>query len=103
MHLKNKGNDYAAAAGRDVFEQAPKTVWAAIAVSSLTMGGDRLSDARELVLREWQTLHQQGIIPQAPPKKLMATLPPEDDEHRDEDLADDLLDDHDLSPAGPVS
>jgi hypothetical protein len=89
MHLKNKSNDYVGAMGGDVFAAAPKTVLAAVAVSLATLGGDRLSDARELILREWHTLHQNGIVPQPVPPKLLNTLPPEDDEHSAEDLADD--------------
>lgn len=62
------GNEYFDAAGRDVFSKCPKAVWAAIAISALTCGGDHLDEARELVLKEWAILHQNGIVPQAPPK-----------------------------------
>ncbi len=62
------GNDYSQALS-DVYNKAPKAVIAAVAVSMLTSGGDRLYEARELFLKEWETLHINGIIPQSPPKK----------------------------------
>lgn len=52
-----------------MYEGCPKSVWAAIAVSYATQGGDELSNARAAVLREWRTLHEQGIVPQRPPKE----------------------------------
>jgi hypothetical protein len=61
-------NDYALAVGRDLYASIPKAVWAAIAVSALTQGGDRLDEAAALVAREWAILHSNGIVPQAPNK-----------------------------------
>ena len=51
-----------------LYDSIPKAVFAAIAVSALTIGGDYLEDAKELILNEWNVLHQNGIVPQEPPK-----------------------------------
>ncbi len=67
MNLKNKSNTYVDQLA-DLFDKTPKAVLAAIAVSSLTTGGDYLERARELVLEEWRILHQAGIVSQKPPK-----------------------------------
>lgn len=50
-----------------MFADCPKHVFAAIAVSALTCGGDHLDEARELVVREWWLLYHNGIVPQKPP------------------------------------
>ena len=60
------GNEYALAVGGELYEQIPKAVWAAIAVSALTCGGDQLEDAAPRVAREWDALHAAGIVPQRP-------------------------------------
>lgn len=65
MNLKNKRNLYADQLG-DIFDECPKAVLAAIAVSFATTGGDFLSEARERIAEEWHILHQAGIVPQAP-------------------------------------
>lgn len=62
-----QGNEYAAEVG-DLYNVAPKAVWAAIAVSLATCGGDRLDEARALVLHEWRALHTAGVVKQEPPK-----------------------------------
>lgn len=68
-------NEYATAAGLEVYELIPKAVWAAIAVSSLTRAHDELDDAlstgdttaiADAIRDEWQVLHQNGIVPQRP-------------------------------------
>jgi hypothetical protein len=64
------GNEYAGTLEKYVFEQTPKSVFAAIAVSSLTCGGDYLEHATRRVVTEWDTLHTNGIVPQAVPAKL---------------------------------
>lgn len=51
------------------YNDIPKAVWAAIAVSALTTGGELINDARERVFNEWTILHQNGIVPQKPPTK----------------------------------
>lgn len=66
MHLAAKSNEYADAAG-DLLDATPKAVWAAIAISALTTGGDRISEARELIATEWDRLHSNGIVPQRVP------------------------------------
>lgn len=66
-HSANKvQNEYALAVGGALFEEIPKAVWAAIAVSALTCGGDQLDEAARLVAAEWQALHHAGIVPQTP-------------------------------------
>lgn len=72
MNLQNKSNGYVDALGNlgvkgNLFESCPKTVFAAIAVSALTCGGDYLEHARERVIAEWWTLFDNGIVPQRPP------------------------------------
>jgi len=61
-------NDYARTLGA-LYDDTPKAVFAALAVSSLTCGGDALAEARERVLAEWQILHDNGIVPQKPPRE----------------------------------
>lgn len=61
-------NGYAAALG-SIFEDAPKAVLAAIAVSALTVGGDYLDDATSRLVTEWHALHLSGIVPQAVPRR----------------------------------
>lgn len=70
IKANKQGNNYYLQAGRDVFEACPKAVWAAIAISSLTCGGDELEQARERILSEWQALYDNGIVPQKLPAAL---------------------------------
>jgi len=51
---------------RGMYDDIPKAVLAAIAVSAMTCGGDHLDEAKSLIAEEWQALHNQGIVPQAP-------------------------------------
>jgi hypothetical protein len=67
MHLNNLVNPYQKALG-ELFEEMPKSVIAAIAVSSLTVGGDFLDEAKRRAAREWQVLFDAGIVPQRPGK-----------------------------------
>lgn len=58
-------NEYA----RLVFDiDAPKTVWMAIAFSLAmrTVGNNDATDARNLLMSEWQALYDNGIVPQKP-------------------------------------
>lgn len=71
MHALARGNEYADALGK-LFDEVPKAVFAAIAVSALTNGGDQLAEARSKVAAEWLTLWQNGIVPQ-PPSRLAKT------------------------------
>jgi hypothetical protein len=59
-------NEYAAAV--DGYNRIPKAVFAAIAVSSLTQGGDYLVETNDRLLREWWALYSAGIVPQKPNK-----------------------------------
>lgn len=61
-------NEYAGVLSDKLYEQTPKAVFAAIAVSSLSCGGDNLKQAEDLLLNEWRCLHQNGIVPQKPPR-----------------------------------
>lgn len=60
-----KSNNYALTLG-DLYARTPKAVFAAIAVSALTSGGDYISEARARLLEEWKILHDNGIVPQKP-------------------------------------
>src|SRR5258708_7158591 len=69
--------DYASQLSRALYEAAPKAVFAAIAVSPAMNGGTQVEDdetADRYVLREWSLLHRQGLVAQAPPKKLLALV-----------------------------
>lgn len=61
-------NEYSQALGT-LFDETPKAVLAAIAVSALTCGGDRLEEAKARVAHEWRILHANGIVPQKPGKE----------------------------------
>ena len=60
-------NEYAASLGLALYDAVPKEVFAAIAISILTCGGDRLGDAPYGLLHEWQCLHEAHIVSQRPP------------------------------------
>jgi hypothetical protein len=60
-------NGYATALDRKLYEETPKAVFAALAVSALTLGGDYIDEANQRVMDEWWTLHDNGIVPQKPP------------------------------------
>lgn len=70
-HAGKIQNEYQRTLG-DLFNDIPKAVLAAIAVSALTCGGDHLDTAKERVCREWLILYQNGIIPQKPNGEAMA-------------------------------
>jgi hypothetical protein len=59
-------NDYMSELGT-LYAATPKAVFAAIAVSYATCGGDYIERAHENVLRDWWVLHENGIVPQRPP------------------------------------
>lgn len=62
-HLNNLTNLYADALG-SMFDEIPKSVLAAIAVSALTCGGDEIAFAAHRVAAEWQALYDNGIVAQ---------------------------------------
>ncbi len=65
MHMHAKTNEYQEQYPR--FDATPKAVIAAIAYSlALQLTEDNHDAARELIMDEWGTLHQNRIIPQKP-------------------------------------
>lgn len=80
-------NEYAGELGK-LYAQTPKAVFAAIAVSALTTGGDWLDEAQPRILKEWYALYRAGIVPQKPPApeppdKYAAGTDPNDERYRD--------------------
>ena len=76
-NLKNLQNGYAAELGA-LFDEMPKSVLAAIAVSAITSGGDYLDEAQQRVAHEWRILNENQIVPQKPGKvarRIMADHP----------------------------
>ena len=72
MAINKLWNDYADIIDARLYERLPKAVLAAIAVAYITRlnGDDTLridGEVDELLLDEWQALHSNGIVPQAPP------------------------------------
>jgi hypothetical protein len=65
MALNKTSNEYAQSLG-DVFDKTPKAVFAAIAASFATCGGDYLNEAQMRIINEWWTLYENGIVPQKP-------------------------------------
>ena len=51
----------------NLYEVCPKAVFAAIAISALTDGGDRLEAAKDRLVSEWWALYRAGIVSQRPP------------------------------------
>lgn len=70
-HLGNKLNGYVTALDLRFYEEMPKSVLAALAVSFATAhhGDDQLGLAAQRLAREWLALHEAGIVPQAPGKR----------------------------------
>lgn len=67
--VNKTGNEYAEVLGQELYDKTPKAVFAAIAISALTCGGDQMSEARERILAEWLALYQNRIVPQKPPRQ----------------------------------
>jgi hypothetical protein len=84
MAINKISNEYARAFG-DLYERTPKAVFAAIAFSALTCGGDNWDGGQAALLKEWRTLHANGIVPQAPPGEALAG-----ETGRRDTMADDL-------------
>ena len=72
-HLNNLSNEYAALLGA-LFDEMPKAVIAALAVSFISSGGDHLDKVALQCAAEWDTLYRQGIVPQKPLKVARALL-----------------------------
>ncbi len=75
MHLNNKSNKHVKELGL-LFDQCPKAVLAALAVSFASVA--RPGDADQALATEWVQLHAEGVIPQ-PPSRHARTLAGEDD------------------------
>lgn len=67
MPLNKTPNQYADVLDQKLYAACPKAVFAAIAVSYASAGGDHLNLANENIIREWWTLFDNGIVPQKPP------------------------------------
>lgn len=72
-------NEYTKTLPDGVYADIPKAVWAAIAISLATCGGDTLDDAARAVVYEWAILHTNGIVPQQVPASLRAYNRPEEE------------------------
>jgi len=59
-------NEYQGALSSDFYRLCPKAVFAAIAVSLASDGGDSLEEAEQNIKSEWWILYQNGIVPQKP-------------------------------------
>lgn len=68
MHMKAKPNEYQRELG-PLYDAAPKAVFAAVVVSLLSCGGDDMAGVAEKFRKEWETLHDNGIVPQRAPAK----------------------------------
>lgn len=70
-----KQNEYTRAIGMKAFDETPKAVFAAIAISFVMLRGDENGDelpanaAWNYIRREWKALYDNGIVFQKPPKK----------------------------------
>ncbi len=65
--VQKKQNEYMNVLPRDFYANCPKSVFAAIAVSLATVGGDYLDEAAARILAEWRALYEAGIVEQKPP------------------------------------
>lgn len=67
-----KYNEYSEMITDGLYDKTPKAVFAAIVVSEYI---NRLNlepaELNQAILVEWQTLYQNGIIPQRPPNKAL--------------------------------
>jgi hypothetical protein len=52
-----------------MLDKTPKAVIAAVVVSLLSSGGDEFDQVAWRFLSEWRTLHDNGIVPQRPPRE----------------------------------
>lgn len=63
-------NEYAHMLGQGVYDETPKEVWAAIAVSYMSLGGDWPELAAVNLAKEWQILFTAGIVSQPVPSRI---------------------------------
>lgn len=67
------GNEYF----RELPSRVPKSVYAALAYSlALRLTEDNPAKAKDLLCREWATLHENQIVPQSPIGRALWTLDP---------------------------
>ena len=67
----NIWNEYLRAVGVKLFHRMPKTVALTIAISyAIRVTGEEpeWSEVAGMLIEEWRTLHENGIIKQPPPK-----------------------------------
>jgi hypothetical protein len=62
-------NSYQRAFG-DLYTKTPKAVFAAVAYSYTSVGGDHPEVAIKNFLEEWSILHENGIVQQKPPANI---------------------------------
>lgn len=64
-------NEYSKLLSPEFYKNCPKTVLAAIAVSyQLTLNEENFENVQKDILKEWEILHENGIVLQKPPKKI---------------------------------
>lgn len=80
MGVTKLDNEYIRILPPEVYADIPKAVWAAIAISLATCGGDRLDDATRAIVHEWGILSLNGIVPQDIPASLRKYNTSEDDD-----------------------
>ena len=66
--VTKQGNEYARAFGKN-YARIPKAIFAAVAYSSISSGGDFQEFAIKNFMHEWEILYQNGIVPQKPIKE----------------------------------
>lgn len=63
-------NEFAHMLGQGVYDETPKEVWAAIAISHMSIGGDWPELAAVNLAKEWQNLFDGRIVSQPVPKRV---------------------------------
>lgn len=77
--MRNEGkisNEYARCFGR-LYAKIPKAVFAAVAYSFTSSGGDDHDHGIQRFIEEWRILHENGIVTQKPPKLINNGVPVE--------------------------
>lgn len=72
--LNKQMNEYASMFYGDVYAATPKAVLAAVVASVVVNNGAQVEGGDSVdtyLLREWLTLHRNGLVPQAPPRRLL--------------------------------
>ena len=71
-HAGKVMNDYATVLHPDFYRHCPKAVFAAMAVSYASQGGEYLRTVQARLLNEWDLLHRAGIVKQKPLRTALA-------------------------------